>query len=62
VHLEQAVAIDATDGLCHLVLAMVCDEIADVPRAILHYEKALELDATIAGDGVTPGRLEELKR
>jgi len=61
-YLEKALLLDQQNGLCHRVLGSVYEELGDARSAILHYERAIELDPSVAGDAVIRKRVQELKR
>jgi tetratricopeptide (TPR) repeat protein len=59
--LERALTLDPDNGLCHRVLGSVYEQMGDTPRALLHYERAVVLDPSIAGDAVIQQRVKALK-
>lgn len=61
-YLEKALALHEEDGLCHRLLGLVYEELGDKRSAELHYERAVALDPSVAGDAVIRERLQELKR
>ncbi len=61
-YLEKALLLDQKNPLCHRVLGSVYEQLGDVPKAVSHYELAVSLEPSVAGDDAIRRRLDELKR
>ncbi len=61
-YLEQALAINEKDCSSHRVLGMVYDDTGDRAKAIMHFERAIELDSGIGQHDYFRNRLHELKK
>jgi Tfp pilus assembly protein PilF len=60
-YLDKALALDPNNAMCHRVLGSVYDQMADKPHALEHYERAIALDPSVAGDADIKQRVAELK-
>ena len=60
--LQKAMKLGKDEGLCHRVLGLVHDESGEKEKAIFHYQRAVDLDPTNAGDQAIQDRLKAVKQ